>query len=114
MSNIEIIVVVLGFVFTITGSYMALRLKPLEDRVTIQDERISSFHDDVKEEREKFERRLSDVERSYLSRADLTSAVRDMRESTDKGIDRIEQIIRALGAKVDHLAERVVKVEGAS
>lgn len=124
MTTPEVIITVVGIILTIAGGYMALRLKPLEDkdetldaRITNinadLDRRITSLHDDAKEARQDLERRLSEIERSYLSRADLTAAIRDMRESMDKGVDRVEQVVRALGQKVDHLADRVGKVEAA-
>jgi chromosome segregation ATPase len=113
MSNLEIALTVLSILLTLGGSYMALRLKPLEDTDESLSERISGLHDDLKEDRDKFERRIADIERSYLSRADLTAAIKDLRDNMDKGVDRVEQVIRALGVKVDHLADRVGKVEAA-
>ncbi len=98
---------------TVGGGYIALRLKPLEDADSSAEKRIIALHDDMKEDREKFERRIADIERSYLSRADLTAAIKDIRDNFDRGVDRVEQVVRALGAKVDHLADRVGKVEAA-
>jgi hypothetical protein len=103
--------------------WVGLRLKPLEDkdeanRDAIDDlgedteKRFQGLHDDIKDEREKFERRLADIEKTYLSRADLTAAIKDMRDNMDRSVDRLEAVVRALGVKVDHLAERVGKVEG--
>lgn len=107
----------LGFfsaALTVAGGYIALRLKPLEDADKTLDARLSSLHADIKADREKFDQRLSDIERSYLSRTELASAIRDIRDGMEKGWDRIEIVVNALGAKVDHLAERVGKVESAT
>ncbi len=108
--------ILLGFAtlaLTVGGGYMALRLKPLEDADKALGERLTALHDDMKDDREKFEKRISDIERSYLSRAELTAAIKDVRDNFDRGVDRIEMVVRALGNKVDHLADRVGKVEAA-
>ena len=111
MSIGEIVLGVLTLALTIGGGYMALRLKPLEDKDNTLDARISALHDDMKEDRDNFAKRLGEIERTYLSRAELTAAIKDMRDGMDKGVERVELIVRALGVKVDHLADRVGKVE---
>lgn len=111
MSNIEFILTFVGLLLTIAGGYVALRLRPLEDADFSSDKRITALHTDMKEDRDKFERRLGDVEKSFISRTELTAAIKEIHDCIDKSTDRVESIVRALGAKVDHLAERVVKVE---
>lgn len=113
MSTVEIALTLFGLLLSVAGGYVALRLRPLEDADAAADRRISGIHDDMKEDREKFDRRIIEIEKSYLSRADLTAAIKDLRDGMDKSADRIESIVRALGAKVDHLSERVGKVEAA-
>ncbi len=122
MSNAQIVFGLITLALTLGGGYMALRLKPLEDKDaflagkigevdTALDRRITAIHDDIKKDREQFEKRLGEIERSYLSRAELTAAIKDVRDNMDKGVDRLEAVVRALGVKVDHLAERLGKVE---
>lgn len=111
MSNVEIVLTVVGLLLTVAGGYVALRLKPLEDTDTSLERRLDSLHDDIKGDREKLDKRLGEIEKTYLSRAELTAAIKDLRDNFDKGIDRVESVMRALGSKVDHLADRVGKVE---
>lgn len=107
---------------TIAGGYIGLKLRPLEKADEANEKALDEFkrevnarlqgiHDDAKIEHKEFEQRLSEIEKSYLSRADLTAAIKEMREHMDRGVDRVEAIVRALGVKVDHLAERVAKAE---
>jgi hypothetical protein len=114
MSNAEIVFGVVTLGLTLAGGYIALRLKPLEDADRALSDRLVALHDDMKEEREKFERRLSDVERSYLTRAEMTAAIKEIRDDFNRGVERVEQVVYALGSKFDKLAERVGNVEGAS
>lgn len=124
MTGLEVGLTAITAVGTVAGGYIGLKLKPLEDKDTALttsiekltqeiNERFKGLHDDTKDEHEKMERRIADIEKTYLSRADLTAALKDVNDNMNRGIDRVEAIVRALGAKVDHLAERVGKVEAA-
>lgn len=113
MTSAEIALGSFSLILTIAGGFLALRLRPLEDADNVADKRITDMHAEMKEDREKFEKRIMDIEKTYLSRAELTAAVKDLRDNFDKGVDRIELVMRALGAKVDNLAERVGRVEAA-
>lgn len=113
MTTIEVVLGALTLLLTIAGGYVALRLKPLEDADKALAERITGLHGDMKDDRDKFEKRIADIERSYLTRVELTAAIKEIRDNFDKGVDRVEIVVRALGVKVDHLAERVGKVEAA-
>lgn len=113
MSTAEVILAGVTLLLTIAGGYVALRLRPLEDADKALADRMTALHDDAKEDREKFERRLVEIEKSFISRSELTAAMKEIHDCLDKSTDRVEQIVRALGVKVDHLAERVVKVEAA-
>lgn len=110
---------------TVAGGYIGLKLRPLEKAdednekainglKTDIEKHLGELNSDVKEQKKEFERRLLEIEKSYLSRADLTAAIKEMRDHMDKGVDRVEAVVKALGVKVDHLAERVGKVEGAT
>lgn len=133
MTNPEILIGVLGTVSTIGGSYVALRLRPIEKDIdsnekataTVKDEcqvaaavlrgdferRIQALHDDAKTERENMERRLSGVERSYASREELAAAINAIGGRFDRGVDRMESSIKDLGVKVDSLGARVAGLE---
>jgi hypothetical protein len=107
MSTAEIALAAVTTVMTFVGGFVALRLRPLEDR-------MQNINADFKEDRERFDRRIGDIERSYLSRADLTNAIKDMNDNMNRGVDRIDAVVRALGAKVDHLSDRIGKVEASA
>lgn len=116
---------VLGVVIAGSGvvtGLLGLKLKPLEQKDTDNeealketkksfDERLKGIHDDAKEEREKFERRIAAVEVSYVSRTELERVINSLGERMDRGLARVEAGMTTLGAKVDHLTERVSKVE---
>lgn len=122
MTGLEVGLGVVTGLGTLACGWIGLRLKPLEDKDSVNEKAIEkvsvdlsaqlkTLHDDAKDDREKMERRLSDIEKTYLSRADLTAALKDVSDNMNRGIDRVEAIVKALGVKVDHLAERVGKVE---
>lgn len=106
----------------IAGTLLGLKLKPLEQKdldheaalketKTTFDDRLRGIHDDAKDEREKFERRIAAVEVSYVSRSELERTINSLGERMDRGLARVEAGMTTLGAKVDHLTERVSKVE---
>lgn len=104
------------------GVYVGLRLAPIEkdikavkeqcerDNKALSD-RINALHDDNKDAREKLEARLQAIEKTYIDRAELNRAIEAFGERSDRNTARIEQVVMALGVKVDHLAERVAKAE---
>jgi hypothetical protein len=122
MTALEMTLGVGTLLATGASGYMAMLLQPLKDKDSAHekaiesmeatfDGRLKGLHDDSKFETEKLERRLADVERTYLSRTELTNALKEFRESLERSVDRMETSVRVLGDKVDHLLDRVSKVE---
>lgn len=77
------------------------------------DKRIAGLHNDTKDYHEKMERRLADVEKSYISRAELNNTIRDLRDGFEKGITRIENAVTGMAGKIEALTNRIAKVEAA-
>ena len=49
--------------------------------------------------------------KTFIDRAELNRAIESFGARSDANTARIEAVVVALGVKVDHLAERVIKVE---
>lgn len=113
MTGIEITLGLGTAVTTVIGTYIGLRIAPLEKENDALAKRIDGLHDDAKDAREKLESRLQDIEKTYIDRAELNRAVESFGSRSDRNTERIEAVVVALGVKVDHLAERVMKVESA-
>lgn len=117
MSNVEVVLSILGVVCTAASVYVGLVVQPLKDSIKDlredHEKRLDALHDDGKAEREKMERRLADMERTYVSRESLERAMKDLGERFERGVARIETSVKDMSSKVDHLAERVGKVESA-
>lgn len=100
-------------VTTVAGTYIGLKMAPLEKDMVALEKANDSLHKDMKDANDKLENRLQAIEKTYIDRAELNRAVEAFSSRLDRSTERIEAVVIALGQKVDHLAERVVRVEGA-
>lgn len=118
----EAIVGGIGLIGGAIATYVGLRLVPIEQHLAERkearareaealDKRIQGLHDDAKEEREKFERRLAQIEQTYVGRIELERSMNAIAERMEKGLVRVEAGMKDLGHEVKQLAERVAKVE---
>lgn len=136
MTNPELVLGFVGVVTTLGGSWMAMRLLPLEKDIKANEKsielgmatthetintmrsdferRIAAIHEDSKAERDNMERRLSGIERVYVSREELANTINAIGGRFDRGIDRMENSIKNLGDKIDSLGTRVTRIEGSS
>lgn len=113
MSPLEIALGVATIAAGAVSTYVALMVRPLEKEQADMEKRIQGLHDDVKEERERIERRLADVERSFIARSEMKSELTAMAAAFERGVDRLETGLKEVGVKVDGLAIRVHAVESA-
>ena len=126
MTGLEAGLSAAGMVSTAVAVYVGLKFDPLKERLEQDrrsaekatrdlkdslESRLAGIHDDAKDSREKLENRLQNIEKTYIDRAELSRAIEAFGERSDKNTARIEAVVIALGAKVDHLAERVAKTE---
>lgn len=98
---------------TCLSTYVGLKIAPLEKENDALAKRMDGLHSDARDAREKLESRLQDIEKTYIDRAELNRAVESFGSRSDRNTERIEAVVVALGVKVDHLAERMVKIEAA-
>lgn len=111
MTGPEIALSLVAGTATVISTYVGLTVRPLEKEQVALGNRIDGLHDDLKEERGKFEQRLAQIEQSYVSRAELERTVNAVGERMDRGLARVEDGMKSLGNKLDNLAERVTRVE---
>lgn len=100
MTAIEISLGAIATIATAIATYVALIIKPLQDKI-----------DDLKAQLEKEDRRLSDIEKSYINRVDhaefrneIMAAIRDIG-------NKIDASINGLSHRIETLVERIAKVE---
>lgn len=126
MTKIEIALsaatTIIGILWTVLTFAARTSLRRLDEKDTANEvaittfkaeinDRLTALHGDVKSDREKFDRRLSDIERAYISRSELMATIRDIRDGFDRGVERIEASFKQLNENVNHLLDRVAKVE---
>lgn len=103
MTNIEVVLAAVGLISAGIAVYVGLTIQPLKDKI-----------DEGKEDREKFDKRLSEVERSYISRAEHAEfRVEIMALVRDVG-SKVENSINGLSHRIETLVERMAKVEAGS
>lgn len=118
----ELVVTGIGLAAGAIATYVGLRLVPIEQHLESRrlardkeaealDRRLDGLHDDAKENDEKFEKRLAAIEQTFISRAELERAVNAIGARMDQGVGRVEAGMKDLGTKVDHLTERLTRVE---
>lgn len=122
MTGGDVVISSVGLIAGAVGAYVGLRLVPIEQHLTDRKEarktesealekRIQGLHSDAKEQREKLEERIKEIEQSYVSRESMERTINAVGDRMDRGVARIEATVNALGVKVDHLTERVTRVE---
>lgn len=111
MTGAEVGMSLLAGAATIVTTYVGLTVRPLEKDLEALSKRIDGLHDDMKDERAKFEARLAHIEQSYISRSELERTINSVGDRMDRGLTRVEDGMKQLGVKVDQLADRVTRVE---
>lgn len=96
-----------GFVASIIGGYVWLVVRPLEKDNDNMGKRIDALHEDKRE----LERRINDLEKNALTRAEIEAMRKEIEMSVEKFCDRLLNAIDKLSARVDHALERVASVE---
>lgn len=84
--------------------------KALEERIKGLVEKKDALEANISKNKEALESKIAALEREAIKREELDRFKADM----DKLGDRIVSSVEALGNKVEHLLERVAKVEAAS
>lgn len=122
MTGGDVIISGVALVGGAVATYVGLRIFPLEKELADRKEarkqeaealekRLEGLHADAERSKEKFESRLAQLEQSYISRLELSQTIKEVGERMDRGVARVESGMKDMGAKLDHLAERVTRVE---
>jgi hypothetical protein len=83
--------------------------KQRDEDKSLYDRRIDALHADKKE----LERRLGEVEKNAMTRAEMDSVRRDMAANIEKVGDRMVAAMEHLTERVDDALKRVAQVEAA-
>lgn len=73
--------------------------------------RIAGIHSDYKMSQERYDSRVSILERSYLSRAEHSEFRAEIVRALGEVGEKVSRSVENLSSKVDHFSERLVKVE---
>lgn len=111
MTGAEVGLALTGLALTIGGGVLGMRLKPIENNVSDLKDALDELKDDAKEDKKAIEDRLAGIERQYVSRMELDGAIKTICEHFDRGADRTEASLKSMSEKVDHIAERLNRVE---
>lgn len=103
MTNIEVVLAVVVAMSGAATTYVALVMQPLRDKL-----------DEGKEDRDKLDKRLSEVERSYISRAEHAEFRAEMMAAVRDIGAKIESSLNGLSHRIETLVERMAKVEAAN
>jgi hypothetical protein len=124
MTSGDVIIAAVGLVGGGIATYVGLRLVPIEQHLAERkdarkqeaealERRLTGLHDGVQRAYENLDRRMSQMEQTYISRLELERTINAVGERMDRGVARVEAAMKEMGSKVESLADRVTRVEAA-